>query len=881
MTRRMLTMTLAMLLAAGAAMYFAQDPVAPELRAADILWNDGQYIQALTAYIKLLGSPAGDRYLEPIALQTGELFVTDELTTDGRNPKLSPDGRFISYETGPSKSTVTKVLRTDGKHEAVAELQGADAVFSANGSLVAYLQIPQSDEIVKAQETLDKAPAQGPERTSAQQALTRLQVKTSRIVLRDLTTQRETPLDTGGLLKSASAPAFAPDNQTVYFVGAPENDTKRNDIYAVTTTSTAPIAVTDADGFKNAPVLAPNGKTMIVSLPNQTPFPAPQPAEGNGNRGGGGQRGGGGNGGGQRGGGGGPGGAPARFGLVDLSTYKITIINGSTPAFSSDGSALAYVTTSGADNLLMMLPVGGTATTVLKTTDRLTAPSFSPDGSKLTYQRMLRDDWEIFYIKTDGKDEMRVTREIQHDVLPRFLTNDRILAEIGEPRHRRSYVYDIPAMTRLRVFNNNTVRTLAPEYSWIPTPDGTKILISADRDGDTISPERGVYLVDLNRKVTKTELNARLQKNLTSETLLKEFGQRIFEPVADNIRKIVAQVSTSSIYSYEQSLTNFGSRHISQPGNKKAGEWLFQQFKSFGYEPEYQWFEGRGALDDKTANVIARLKGTENPDLIYLVSSHYDSVAAGPGADDDASGIAALLDAARVLAGHPLPATIIFCAFTGEESGDLGSREFARVAKEGKWKVVGGLNNDMVGWSNDNRLDNTIRYSNAGIRDIQHTAAMNFTRLITYDAHWYKGTDASALFDAFGDIMGGMGGYPVLGTPHYHTATDVLDTLNFDQIAESSKMTIASLMYLASAPSPVKDLTVKGSQVSWSASPEKSVTSYFVSHGGREDKVSGSRANVAGLKPGDTVMVRALNTRGLQGWDWSRFTIPQASPDRN
>jgi Tol biopolymer transport system component len=869
--RRIPLLLFALVLTIAAVTNLAQDASSPELRAADILWNDGQYIQALTAYIKLLASPGGDRYLEPIALQTGELFVTEELTTDGRSPRLSPDGRFITYEAGPEKNPVTRVLRTEGKHESVAELPGTGAVFSPNGSLVAYIQTFATPELTRAQEALDKASTQGAERTFAQQTLARLQSRMSQIVLRDLVSRQETILNTDDLLKSNLA--FAPDNQTVYFVGASESDSKRNDIYAVTATSSAPVAVTEAEGFKTAPIVAATGQVMIVSLPNQTPFPVPQPPSENGDRGAaGGARGG--AGGGQRGGAGGPGGVPARFGLVDLTTHKITVINGATPAFSDDGKALAYATTSGADNMLMLLPVGGTATTVLKTTDRLTAPAFSPDGSKITYQRMLRDDWEIFYINTDGKNELRVTREIQHDVLPRFLTKDRILAEIGEPRHRRSYIYDIPSMTRTRVFHNNTVRTLAPEYSWMPSPDGSRILISAERDGDTISPERGVYLVDLNRKITKADLNARLQMNLTSETLLKEFGQRIFDPIAGNIRQIVAQVSTSSIYSYEQNLTSFGSRHISQPGNRKASEWLFEEFKSFGYQPDYQWFEPRGALDGKSANVIARLKGTENPELIYTISSHYDSVVAGPGADDDASGIAALLDAARVLAGHPQPATIIFCAFTGEESGDLGSREFARVAKEGKWKIVGGLNNDMVGWSNDNRLDNTIRYSNSGIRDIQHAAAMNFSRLITYDAHWYKGTDAAALFEAFGDIMGGMGGYPVLGTPHYHTATDVLDTLNFEQIAESSKMTIASIMYLASAPSPVRDLSVKGTQVTWTPSPEKGVTSYILSHGGREQKVTVSRATVTGLKTGDAVRVRAVNSRGMQGWDWARSAAP-------
>ena len=60
-------------------------------------------------------------------------------------------------------------------------------------------------------------------------------------------------------------------------------------------------------------------------------------------------------------------------------------------------------------------------------------------------------------------------------------------------------------------------------------------------------------------------------------------------------------------------------------------------------------------------------------------------------------------------------------------------------------KLVGALNNDMLGWANDHRLDNTIRYSNPGIRDIQHAAAAQFSAMITYDALYYKSTDAAAL----------------------------------------------------------------------------------------------------------------------------------------
>ena len=289
-------------------------------------------------------------------------------------------------------------------------------------------------------------------------------------------------------------------------------------------------------------------------------------------------------------------------------------------------------------------------------------------------------------------------------------------------------------------------------------------------------------------------------------------------------------------------------------------------------------------MDGKTANVIATLRGTVNPELVYVVSSHYDSVAGGPGADDDSSGTAALLEAARVLAGHPMPATIIFASFTGEEAGLLGSREFVRRAVEAKMQIVGALNNDMIGWANDQRLDNTIRYSNPGIRDIQHGAAMLFTRLITYDALYFKSTDAAAYYDAYGDIVGGIGSYPVLSNPHYHQAHDFLEFINHQLIAETSKTTTGTLMLLASSPSRLRDLTIEATSgtattVSWAASPEKNIASYVVSYGPANAPatarltVKAPRATLPPLPSGTVVAVKAVNARGLEGWDWARATV--------
>jgi hypothetical protein len=410
------------------------------------------------------------------------------------------------------------------------------------------------------------------------------------------------------------------------------------------------------------------------------------------------------------------------------------------------------------------------------------------------------------------------------------------------------------------------------------------LLIGAERDGDTVSPKRGVYLVDTRRTVTRADLVARLTRNLNAETALRDSGRKAFEPIATDVRQTLRQASVDRVFEYEKALFDFDSKNISSPGNRRAAEYLFDTYKSFGYEPEYQWFERRSAFGGRTANVVATLRGTVNPEIVYVISSHYDSVEAGPGADDDSSGTAALLEAARVLAGRPQPATIVFASMTGEEDGLLGSREFVRLAIEKKTHIAGVLNNDMIGWMNDQRFDNTIRYSNPGIRDIQHAAAMLFTSLITYDALYWKGTDAMSFYDAYGDIVGGIGAYPILGNPHYHQASDQLDTVNHQLVTETSKATTAAIMLLASSPSRLTGLRVDrespdGESLSWTPSPEKGITSYIVAYGPRtaplqrRTTVSQPRATLPRLPPGTVISVKAVNQRGLEGWDWARLEL--------
>jgi hypothetical protein len=199
-------------------------------------------------------------------------------------------------------------------------------------------------------------------------------------------------------------------------------------------------------------------------------------------------------------------------------------------------------------------------------------------------------------------------------------------------------------------------------------------------------------------------------------------------------------------------------------------------------------------------------------------------------------------------------------------------------------KIVGALNNDMIGWANDHRLDNTIRYSNPGIRDIQHGAAIEFTNMITYDALYYKSTDAAAYYEAYGDIVGGIGTYPVLGNPHYHQSHDLLEGINHQLVAEVAKTTAATLMLLASSPSRIAGLTAVtapgGAAVTWSPSPEAGVTGYLVTWGPAANpslhtvRVTQPKATLAGAAPGTAVRVKAINAKGMEGWDWARAIVP-------
>ena len=837
----------ALLLAAALLGAPAADTTDGALRDAADAWDRGDYVAALTTYLELLDSPAADTVLEPIALQTGELFQTRELTADGGAPRFSPDGRTIVYEAGTGTLRTTRVvaLTPAGELRTIATLQGHSASFSPDGSKLVYLRVPHSAALRELQARADRAA--GLERARFANELAELAGQLAKIVVQDLARPSAAPTEISTGEVRASFPVAGADGYVVFVGWAAEG--APDQVYAARA-GAAPRALTTDAADKTILDVNTTGTAVLFAPRRRSQSGGPT------------------------------------FGVVTLPDARVTRIEGSAPSFSADGRSLTYVSSQGGEHRVNVAPVErpDQASVVRRGAERLDAPALSADGGSVLFQMMPREDWEIFLRTRDGSHEARITREIQHDVLPRFLTPDRFLAAIGEPRHRRSHVYDWPSGERTRVFHNNSVRTIAPEYAWEPSPDGTRVLIVADRDGNTVSPERGVYLVDLTRRVTRADVRARVAANLQSEQALRATSARMFAPIEADVRRTIERVSTGRIFDYQKALFDADSKHITRPGNALAARYLFEAYRSFGYEPEYQWFKPSTVSGVETANVLATLPGTTSPDVVYVVSSHYDSAADGPGADDNSSGTAALLETARVLRDRPQPATIVFASFTGEESGLLGSREYVRRALADNRRIVGVVNNDMIGWANDHRLDVTVRHASPGLRDVQHAAAMQFTKLITYDARYYRNTDAHSFAETYGDLVTGLGSYPVLGNPHYHQPHDVLDTINHRQVTEVAKTTAATIMLLASSPSPLKGLTADrqrdgSARVSWTPAPEKDVTGYAVSWGpatnpgARQLTVPKTESTIYGVAAGTVIAVKAVNTRGLEGWDWARVEI--------
>jgi hypothetical protein len=353
------------------------------------------------------------------------------------------------------------------------------------------------------------------------------------------------------------------------------------------------------------------------------------------------------------------------------------------------------------------------------------------------------------------------------------------------------------------------------------------------------------------------------------------------------LRAIVQPVSGAQMKRTVETLVSFGTRHtLSSQTDPKRGigaalAWTEAEFNRYSAACGGCLTVGRASdvftgaripTPTRVIDVFAVQRGTERPNDVVIITGHIDSRvtdimnadAFEPGANDDGSGVAAVMEAARVLSKHKFPGTIVYAALSGEEQGLYGGKVLAAYAKAQGWNVVANLNNDIIGnsCSSDGVCDSThVRVFSEGPRWQGHEDLAGPQRSMggENDA---PGRNISRYLDSLADRLKigldvrqiwrndrfGRGGdhteFLNLGLPavrltvavenydwqHQDVRTeagkpygDTVDHMDFAYLAKVAKLNIAALASIASAPPPpepkVEGAVSTDTTVAWDAVP--------------------------------------------------------------
>ncbi|QNA88388.1 M20/M25/M40 family metallo-hydrolase [Massilia sp. Dwa41.01b] len=365
------------------------------------------------------------------------------------------------------------------------------------------------------------------------------------------------------------------------------------------------------------------------------------------------------------------------------------------------------------------------------------------------------------------------------------------------------------------------------------------------------------------------------------------------------IDKIVAEISPKRIEGYVRKLVSFETRHTMSDttsettGIGAARRWIKGELERCGagnlqvaFDSHMAPVSARISRPTEIVNVVATLPGTQeaSKDRLYVVSGHYDSrntdvmdaTGKAPGANDDASGTAAVMEMACVMAKYKFDATLVFMAVAAEEQGLLGAGHWAKTAREKNLNVAGMFTNDIIGSSraDDGRIDNkqvrlfaqsipATREMSEAVRTLVATGGENdsisrqLARHVKEQGERYvKGFKVNVIqrHDRYlrgGDHMPFLEqGYAALrftepnedfSHQHQNLRTedgkvygDLTEFVDFDYTARVAKVNAAALASLALAPAAPKEVKVRtdklvnDSTLVWQANAEPDVVGYRI-----------------------------------------------------
>ena len=351
------------------------------------------------------------------------------------------------------------------------------------------------------------------------------------------------------------------------------------------------------------------------------------------------------------------------------------------------------------------------------------------------------------------------------------------------------------------------------------------------------------------------------------------------------IQSLVAWVSLDRLATDIQGLESFQTRYATTSSARAAGESIVRRFAEAGVAVHTEEFVSGGVT---VSNVIATIPGRVSPNQVVIVGAHYDSfarnefLATAPGADDNASGTAGVMELARILAGQAFDFTIRLVAFAAEETGLNGSRDYATRARQRGEQVVGMLDLDMIAFVDRTPEDVDVTANPASTWLVDHYVSL---------AAAYTGLPVRKIVDAssrssdhapFWDQ-----GYPAveviedvpLANPYYHTTNDRFGTLNMNFATDVVRTTLAVAATLAqplNVPSPPATVRVR-SQISSSLFSNLDTTLIEWDRSG--DAAIGYNVYQAAISHGD---YRKLNAAPINGTSFvqTRFFRSTTVPDR-
>jgi hypothetical protein len=275
------------------------------------------------------------------------------------------------------------------------------------------------------------------------------------------------------------------------------------------------------------------------------------------------------------------------------------------------------------------------------------------------------------------------------------------------------------------------------------------------------------------------------------------------------VETIVSLVSSSNLAAGVQTLQDFQTRYASTTNCEAAGEALFSSFTALGLD-DVRFDPFTFSTGYASRNVVAQKTGQTYPDDVVIVCSHYDSTSPSrltlaPGADDNASGTAAVLEAARVLAPFPLDFTVRFIAFSAEEWGLWGSRDYAFSARAAGERILGVVNLDMIGYANalPEDLQLIVNADSSWLAELfldagAHYGPVGGVKIIDPSIVY---SDHSPFWDNGYAALLAIEDYP-LNNPYYHQTSDTLDKLDPGFFTSATR---ASVGLLAELAQPIKD----------------------------------------------------------------------------